>query len=226
MKKLNFIMILLAMLFLTSCEIPTSVKFDNYIERVEEKCDEWTEEEWEVSKEKYRQLLEEYEANYDKMSQEERDAINKAIGRYNGILVKKGIEKVDESINDFIDRLPSLFEGFMSAFEEEPSQTQSDFKSVGIDEFKTEMSKSGVQLIDVRTAQEYSEGHIPGAMNIDVNAPDFEENIKVLDKKGNVAIYCRSGRRSKMAANKLTAAGFKVVELDTGFLSWDGAVEK
>ena len=105
-------------------------------------------------------------------------------------------------------------------------QAQSEFKSVGIDEFKTEISKSGVQLVDVRTAQEYSEGHIPGAMNIDVNATDFEEKIKALDKKENVAIYCRSGRRSKMAANKMTAAGFKVIELNTGFLSWDGAVEK
>lgn len=105
-------------------------------------------------------------------------------------------------------------------------QAQSEFKSVDIDEFKIEISKSGVQLVDVRTAQEYSEGHIPGAMNIDVNAPDFEEKIKVLDKKENVAIYCRSGRRSKMAANKMTAAGFKVIELNTGFLSWDGAVEK
>ena len=105
-------------------------------------------------------------------------------------------------------------------------QAQSEFKSVDIDEFKIEISKSSVQLVDVRTAQEYSEGHIPGAMNIDVNAPDFEEKIKVLDKQENVAIYCRSGRRSKMAANKMTAAGFKVIELNTGFLSWDGAVEK
>ena len=105
-------------------------------------------------------------------------------------------------------------------------QAQSEFKSVDIDEFKIEISKSGVQLVDVRTAQEYSEGHIPGAMNIDVNASDFEEKIMFLDKKENVAIYCRSGRRSKMAANKMTAAGFKVIELNTGFLSWDGAVEK
>ncbi len=105
-------------------------------------------------------------------------------------------------------------------------QAQTEFKSVDIDEFKTEISKSGVQLVDVRTEKEYSEGHIPGAMNIDVNAPDFEEKIKVLDKKENVAIYCRSGRRSKLAANKLTAAGFKVIELNTGFLSWDGEVEK
>ena len=105
-------------------------------------------------------------------------------------------------------------------------QAQTDFKSDDIKEFKIEIAKSDVQLDDVRTVKEYSEGHIPGAMNIDVNAPDFEEKIKVLDKKENVAIYCRSGRRSKMAANKLAAAGYKVIELNTGFLSWDGAVEK
>lgn len=105
-------------------------------------------------------------------------------------------------------------------------QSQTDFKSVDIKEFKIEIAKSDVQLLDVRTTKEYSEGHIPGAMNIDVNAPDFEEKIKTLDKKENVAIYCRSGRRSKMAANKLTAAGYKVIELNTGFLSWDGEVEK
>ena len=105
-------------------------------------------------------------------------------------------------------------------------QAQTDFKSVDIKEFKIEIAKTDVQLVDVRTAKEYSEGHIPGAMNIDVNAPDFEEKIKVLDKKENVAIYCRSGRRSKIAAEKMTAAGFKVIELNTGFLTWDGAVEK
>ena len=105
-------------------------------------------------------------------------------------------------------------------------QAQNDFISVDIKEFKIEIAKSDVQLVDVRTVKEYSEGHIPGAMNIDVNAPDFEEKIKVLDKKENVAIYCRSGRRSKMAANKLAAAGYKVIELNTGFLSWDGEVEK
>ena len=54
-------------------------------------------------------------------------------------------------------------------------QAQTDFKSVDIKEFKIEIAKTDVQLVDVRTVKEYSEGHIPGAMNIDVNAPDFEE---------------------------------------------------
>ena len=130
MKKLNFIMILFVMLFLTSCEIPTSLKFDYHLKKVENHSDDWTEEEWDMSKEQYRNLLKEYEENYDNMTQEERDKINKAIGRYNGILMKKGIEKVDESINSFIDRLPSLFEGFMSAFEEEMDNLEDEFEKL------------------------------------------------------------------------------------------------
>ena len=119
MRKLNVIIVLLVMLFLTSCEIPTSMKFEHHLNKVENNSENWTEEEWEMSKERYRELLKEYEANYDNMTQEERDAVNKAIGRYNGILMKKGIENLDHSIKKFADRLPSMFEGFMSAFEEE-----------------------------------------------------------------------------------------------------------
>ena len=130
MKKLNFIMILFLMLFLTSCEIPTSLKFDYHLKKVENNSDDWTEEEWDMSKDQYRKLLKEYEENYDNMTQEERDKINKAIGRYNGILMKKGIEKVDESINSFIDRLPSLFDGFMSAFEEEMDNLEDEFEKL------------------------------------------------------------------------------------------------
>ncbi len=121
MKKLNLVIILFVMLLLTSCEIPTSIKFENHHKRVENNSDNWTDEDWEMSKERYHQLLEEYEANYDKMTPEERETVNKAIGRYNGFLMKKGMKKVDESINEFIDRIPSLFDGFMSAFEEEES---------------------------------------------------------------------------------------------------------
>ena len=51
MRKLNVIIVLLVMLFLTSCEIPTTTKFENYVDNVEESCDDWTDTEWEMSKE-------------------------------------------------------------------------------------------------------------------------------------------------------------------------------
>ena len=130
MKKLNFIMVLFVMLFLTSCEFKTSTKFDNYVDRVENNCDNWSEEDWEISKEKYRELIREYENNYDNLTIEERECINKAIGRYNGILMKKGIENIDYSIKKFVDRLPSMFEGFMSSFKESMENLEDQMESL------------------------------------------------------------------------------------------------
>ena len=70
-----------------------------------------------MSCEEYAKLLEEYKLNYDSYTLEEKKAINKAIGRYNGLLVKSGIQEVGNKFKDFSERLPSLIEGFMSAFE-------------------------------------------------------------------------------------------------------------
>ena len=96
------------------------------------------------------------------------------------------------------------------------------FVSVEADEFAREIAKEGVQLVDVRTAAEYADGHIPNAVNIDVFSSDFAEKIATLDKAKTLAIYCRSGRRSKAAAEQAVKLGFKVVELDGGVLSWSG----
>ena len=100
------------------------------------------------------------------------------------------------------------------------------FESVDAAEFAREIAKEGVQLVDVRTAAEYADGHIPNAVNIDVYSADFAEKIAKLDKERTVAIYCRSGRRSKSAAEQAVKLGFKVVELDGGVLSWSGALEQ
>ena len=96
------------------------------------------------------------------------------------------------------------------------------FESVDAAEFAREIAKKGVQIVDVRTAAEYAEGHIPNAVNIDVYSEDFADKIAQLDKERTVAIYCRSGRRSKSAAEQAVKQGFKVVELDGGVLSWRG----
>ena len=100
------------------------------------------------------------------------------------------------------------------------------FESVDAAEFAREIAKEGVQIVDVRTAAEYAEGHIPNAVNIDVYSSDFADKIAKLDKDRTVAIYCRSGRRSKSAAEQAVKRGFKVVELDGGVLSWRGKLER
>lgn len=100
--------------------------------------------------------------------------------------------------------------------------TQSNkFTSLTPREFKTEIEKENTQLIDVRTAEEHAQEHISGSINIDVKQEDFiEKATATLNKEKTVALYCRSGRRSKTAAAQLSQAGFNVVELDSGYNTW------
>lgn len=79
------------------------------------------------------------------------------------------------------------------------------------EQFLTKSQESGVTVIDVRTAGEYAQGHIANALNIDVEAGAFETEIAKLDKGANYAIYCRSGRRSTIAAEKMANAGFTTI---------------
>lgn len=66
-------------------------------------------------------------------------------------------------------------------------------------------------LIDVRTPEEFADGHLKGATNIDFNSADFAEKISELDKDGEYTLYCRSGRRSGLALEAMKAAGFTKV---------------
>lgn len=74
------------------------------------------------------------------------------------------------------------------------------------------------RVIDVRTPEEYASGHVQGAVNIDVQGADFDQQIAALDRNGTYVLYCHSGRRSAIAADKLAAAGFTHV-YDAGGLS-------
>lgn len=79
-------------------------------------------------------------------------------------------------------------------------------------------------IIDVRTPDEFSGGHLQNAQNIDVSSSDFEQQIETLDKSKPVFIYCLSGGRSASAANTMRGAGFKeVYELNGGLMKWRGA---
>ena len=80
--------------------------------------------------------------------------------------------------------------------------------------------------VNARTPQEFIDGHIPGAVNIDINSGDFIRQAATLDKTRPVEVYCRSGRRSEVAAEKLTDNGFSVTELDGGIISWKGELTK
>lgn len=84
---------------------------------------------------------------------------------------------------------------------------------------------SSIPLIDVRTPAEYSGGHIPNAINIDISGSDFDSRVSELDKNEPVAVYCRSGKRSNNAAQRMVKLGFvKIYDLQGGIVSWNGKV--
>ena len=87
---------------------------------------------------------------------------------------------------------------------------------------------SKVQLLDVRTEEEWNEGHLEGAVRADVTEKDFETEVKkVTDPAKPVLVYCRSGGRSARAAKKLEELGYKVVyDLDGGITAWKKAKKK
>lgn len=95
--------------------------------------------------------------------------------------------------------------------------------SVSAPEFDKEIKADSVVLLDVRTPQEYAEGHIDGALNINIQSDDFRQRAeKELSKDSTILIYCRSGRRSMEAAGILSELGYKVVNLKGGIIEWKG----
>ena len=105
-------------------------------------------------------------------------------------------------------------------------QAQNDHGSaqvMSVSAFKTKIKQKSVQLIDVRTPEEYGAGHIEGALNIDVQSGDFESQVNAqISRKKPVAVYCRSGKRSARAASALSKMGYKVVyDLQGGYLAWE-----
>ena len=109
----------------------------------------------------------------------------------------------------------------MSAIQISGCNGNDNIVSVSAPEFNKEIKADTVQLLDVRTPGEYAEGHIEGALNIDVHSDDFRRMAeKELSKDSTVLVYCRSGRRSMDAAEILVLLGYKVVNLKGGIIEW------
>ena len=101
------------------------------------------------------------------------------------------------------------------------SKPKENFSNLSSDEFEKLITEQDVQCLDARTPAEYTEGHIAGSININVMDDSFAGMAdELLDPKKPVAVYCKSGRRSRNAANLLHKKGFVVYNLDKGILNW------
>ena len=93
--------------------------------------------------------------------------------------------------------------------------------TVEVDQFKEYSKLEKKEIIDVRTPNEFDQGHIEGAKNIDYFSKSFKSELEKLDKSVPVYVYCRSGGRSAKAMQIMKEIGFvSVYNLQGGFLAW------
>ena len=91
-------------------------------------------------------------------------------------------------------------------------------------EAATIIAEGKTVIVDVRTAEEFKEGHIKGAKNIDVMSDDFEAQLAKLDKTQPTLVHCQAGGRSSRALKTFEKLGFtQVIHLDDGFGGWEAA---
>lgn len=76
-------------------------------------------------------------------------------------------------------------------------------------------------VLDVRTAEEFKDGHLKGAINIDIRQPDAMAKIDKLDRNAKYVVHCRTNHRSKMAVDHMVQSGFKsVIQITDGYNGW------
>lgn len=104
------------------------------------------------------------------------------------------------------------------------ANSSGQIQTINAEQFNKLLVLDEIQLVDVRTPEEFQTGHIKDAENIDYNNESFKSKISSLDKSKPVLVYCRSGKRSANAAEIMKELGFtKIVSLDGGMISWEAA---
>lgn len=108
-----------------------------------------------------------------------------------------------------------------------PSENAASYRQISMDEgLKMMRDEKDYIILDVRRPDEYSEGHIPGAINVPNEEIGTAEIAALPDKSQLILVYCRSGRRSKEASEKLVKLGYTNIVEFGGILDWKGEIEK
>lgn len=108
-----------------------------------------------------------------------------------------------------------------------PGSSSLEYRQISMEEAVAMMKdEKNYIILDVRRPDEYSEGHIPGAINLPNEDIGTAEIPELPDKAQLILVYCRSGRRSKEAAEKLVKLGYTNIVEFGGILDWKGEIER
>lgn len=106
------------------------------------------------------------------------------------------------------------------------NEKKAEYKKITSDEAKNIMSTQKAIVVDVRSLEEYDEGHIPNAISVPLETIENEAETKLKNKDDLILVYCRSGRRSREAALRLIEKGYTNVIDFGGIQDWNGEVVK
>lgn len=110
---------------------------------------------------------------------------------------------------------------FSSCANAQAPQSESAIQNINVTTAQEVINKEKIVLLDVRTPDEYAQGHIPGAQNLDFYASNFEEELKKLDPNQHYVVYCASGNRSGKAGKMMENLQFQHVQnVMGGFQAW------
>ena len=108
-----------------------------------------------------------------------------------------------------------------------PRSSSLGYRQISMDEAVSLMKvEENYIILDVRRPDEYAEGHIPGAINVPNEEIGTAEITELPDKSQLILVYCRSGRRSKEASEKLVKLGYTNIVEFGGINDWKGEIEK
>ena len=97
-------------------------------------------------------------------------------------------------------------------------------KKIDVEEFDRMRTGKDAVVLDVRTPEEFAAGHVPGAVNLPVNEPEFGKKLAGLDKDKTYLVHCARGGRSATATKQMTGLGLKgLFDFSGGFVAWEKA---
>ena len=121
--------------------------------------------------------------------------------------------------------IPILLSALMFTSCASSNNQTNTYRQISMDEAVAMMAEeTGYIILDVRRADEFAEGHIPGAINVANESIGTDEIPELPDKNQLIMVYCRSGRRSKEAAEKLVKLGYTNIVEFGGILDWKGEI--
>lgn len=110
--------------------------------------------------------------------------------------------------------------GASSNQDETKESSETAVHTITAEEAKSMMEEGSVTIVDVRTAEEYAQGHVPDAINIPNENIGDEAPAELPEKDATLLVYCRSGRRSAQAAKKLAGLGYENIYDFGGIIDW------